>query len=212
LTIRAIRATIGGVGQTSPPVLGLVLAGGRSSRMGVDKGLLDYHGRPQRVWLRDLLATRCDAAFLSLSARQAAGIDDAGVIVDDPRYETSPMGALLTASDAHPGAAWFVLSCDLAYFDAGCLNNLFDARDSARAGTAFVIPELGQPEPLATLYEAAFVATLPEQYAAGERSLRRALHRAGVKLIDAGATHCAQSVDTPEAADRARAYWRGEAL
>jgi molybdopterin-guanine dinucleotide biosynthesis protein A len=180
--------------------------------MGVDKGLIAYHGRPQRDWLRDLLTTRCDAAFLSLSAGQASGIDDAGVIVDDLRFETSPMGALLTASDAHPGVGWLVLSCDLAYFDAGCLDALLNARDQTRAGTAFVIRGLDQPEPLATLYEAGFVATLPEQYAAGERSLRRALHRAGAKLIDAGATHCAQSVDTPEAADRARAYWRGEAL
>jgi molybdenum cofactor guanylyltransferase len=200
--------------DTAAPLYGLVLAGGRSSRMGVDKGLIDYHGIPQRDWLRDLLSTRCERVFLSLNAAQAAAmaadnIETAHVLVDDPRYETSPMGALLSALAANPGAAWLVVSCDLAYFDAGCLDLLIDARDVQQSGAAFVIAELGQPEPLATIYEAAFVASLPAEYAAGERSIRRALHRAGWRRIESPGpiNHCVQSVDTPEGAERARAYW-----
>ncbi|MFT5737968.1 MAG: molybdopterin-guanine dinucleotide biosynthesis protein A, partial [Maribacter sp.] len=32
-------------------IYGLVLAGGKSTRMGVDKGLITYHGLPQRDYL-----------------------------------------------------------------------------------------------------------------------------------------------------------------
>ncbi len=191
----------------TPHLYGLVLAGGRSSRMGRDKGQIAYHAEvPHRRWLQILLETACQRAFLSLNAAQSGS--DADGIVDDPAYETSPMGALLTAHAQHPQASWIVVSCDLAYFDTGCLRQLLDARDAGQAGTAFRIAELNQPEPLATIYEAAFVATLPAAYAAGERSLRRALHRAGAVLIDATETRCVESVDTPEAAAQALAYFR----
>jgi molybdenum cofactor guanylyltransferase len=199
--------------ETSAPLYGLVLAGGRSSRMGVDKGLIDYHGLPQREWLRDLLATRCARAFLSLNDAQAEALPDgacASVIVDDPRFETSPLGALLSASAAHPGAAWLLVSCDLAYFDAACLDALLSARDAGQSGTAYVIEDLGQPEPLATIYEAPFVASLQAEYAAGERSIRRALHRAGWQRVEAPGpkNFCVESVDTPQGAERAKRFWK----
>jgi molybdenum cofactor guanylyltransferase len=183
---------------------GLVLAGGRSSRMGRDKGLLDYRGVPHRVWVRDVLAPHCARVFISLNSAQAAAAPDLVSIVDDPRYDATPIGALLTAHAAHPGNSWFVVSCDLPYFDADCARRVIDARDPARAGTAYQIAELNHPEPLVTIYEAAFVAALPQIYAAGERSLRRALHRAGAAIVAGEAGDCVQSVDTLDDYERAR--------
>lgn len=184
------------------PLYGLVLAGGRSTRMGQDKGLIQYRGQPHREYLREVLRAHCARAFVSLNSDQAAlAVPGLPLIIDDPRYETSPMGALLSAHAGHPGVGWWVLSCDLAYFDPGCALALANARDPARAGTAYAIHELGQPEPLATIYEQAFVATLPALYAAGERSLRRALHKspAGCLLLESFDPRCVESVDTPEA-------------
>ena len=185
------------------PLYGLVLAGGRSSRMGRDKGLLDYRGKPQREYLCDVLAAHCARVFISIGAdqRATAGYDFIG---DDPAYETSPMGALLSAHDRHPDAGWFVVSCDLPFFDDACAHVLITARDAAAAGTAFRIAELNQPEPLLTIYENTFVKVLPAAYRAGERSLRRALHRAGARMLDQAAGRCAESVDTLEDYERAR--------
>ena len=190
-------------------VFGLILAGGRSSRMGVDKGLLDYRGKPHREVLHDVLAPHCARVFISVSAAQTQSPGYA-YFVDNPAYETSPMGALLTAHEQHPDVGWFVLSCDLAFFDAECARAPIAARDVSTAGTAFRIAELNQPEPLATIYEAAFVQTLPEVYHGGERSLRRALHRAGATLLSEPAGACVESVDTREAYERARRELEGK--
>jgi len=51
---------------------GLVLSGGKSTRMGTDKGLIKYHGVPQREYLYDLLSQVCEETFISLREEQEA--------------------------------------------------------------------------------------------------------------------------------------------
>ena len=55
---------------------GLVLSGGKSTRMGTDKGLITYHGIPQREYIYKLLEEVCDATFLSIRDDQAATIPE----------------------------------------------------------------------------------------------------------------------------------------
>ena len=45
--------------MSAPPILGLVLTGGRSSRMNRDKASLAYHGRSQLERTMDLLEPFC---------------------------------------------------------------------------------------------------------------------------------------------------------
>ena len=51
-------------------LFGLILSGGRSTRMGNDKGLISYHGLPQREYLYQLAANFCEDTFLSIRAEQ----------------------------------------------------------------------------------------------------------------------------------------------
>ena len=48
------------------PIYGLVLAGGRSTRMQRDKAALLYHGRTQIEWAMDLLRPHVEKVFLSV--------------------------------------------------------------------------------------------------------------------------------------------------
>lgn len=59
-------------------IAGVVLAGGRSSRMGTDKALLDFHGRALVEHMRDLLARAgCQSVIISGALPGHAGIPDA---------------------------------------------------------------------------------------------------------------------------------------
>jgi len=57
--------------RTAAPVYGLVLAGGRSSRMHRDKAALQYHGRTQLDWAMSLIVPYVERAFVSVRPDQA---------------------------------------------------------------------------------------------------------------------------------------------
>ena len=109
----------------TPPseLFGLVLAGGRSTRMGRDKALLTYSdGRPQAVVTYELLQEFCGRVYLSVRTRRET-LGEWPQLVD--RYEEiGPMAGILTALDEHPEAAWLIVACDLPFLNRETLRQL----------------------------------------------------------------------------------------
>ena len=121
------------------PIVGLVLAGGRSTRMGRDKAGLQFEGRTQlsrAFGLLSALTTRC---FVSVRADQREDPLRAGFaqVIDLPNGPAGPIGGIRAAQLAHPEAAWLVLACDLPLLDAATLQHLIARRDPGRTATAF---------------------------------------------------------------------------
>ena len=90
---------------------GLVLAGGKSERMGTDKSLLAYHGRPQREHLYDMLLPVCQKVFVSCNTAQNANMEIPGI--EDRFLGLGPMGGLLSAFQSAPDAAWLTVAGDM---------------------------------------------------------------------------------------------------
>lgn len=135
-----------------PKIYGLVLAGGQSTRMGKDKGLIPYHGLPQREYLYHLLGRLCDRTFISIRPDQKEELPDMEVIVDKDEYK-GPYNGLLSAHSEHPEVAWLVLACDLPLLDLISLQELIAARDPNLMATSFAQKENPLPEPLCAIWE-----------------------------------------------------------
>jgi molybdopterin-guanine dinucleotide biosynthesis protein A len=145
---------LGRLRSAAAPLYGLVLGGGRSERMGTDKAALAYHGQPQTRRGLDLLAPFCAQAFVSCRAEQSREPAFAGLPqIHDTFLGLGPMGGILSALRAHPGAAFLVIACDLPFLDGATLEALAKGRDPLRAATAFAGPQDGLPEPLCAIYE-----------------------------------------------------------
>lgn len=182
-------------GPNSAPLRGLVLAGGRSTRMGRDKAALVYADRPQWQVGAELLSEFC--GNVSISPGPNGGEYDAFDVIPDRSGVAGPMAGLLGAFDAEPNAAWLVLACDLPFIDRATLAALVEGRDHERRGTAFMAGD-GFFEPLCAIYEPAMREVLEEAVAHGDLSLRHALSDSNVRLLCPPDSDKLRNVNTPD--------------
>lgn len=134
-----------------PKLNGLVLAGGKSVRMGKDKGALDYHGKPQREFMADMLSPFCEETYISVRGNQEVESDYE--LLEDTFVGLGPFGAIASAMRKNPNTAWLVVACDLPLLDEKTLQFLIENRNASKVATAIYNPETDFPEPLITIWE-----------------------------------------------------------
>lgn len=160
---------------------GVLLAGGRSKRMGRDKARLMVRGQP--LWLRQLEVLRAvGAGELVVSGAPdgpwAGRATEWGVVLDS-RPGSGPLGGLAAALDAMTGSWLVVLAVDMPCMEAAYLRALLE---SARALSRGVIPVLKDfAEPLAAVYPREMGELAFDGLRKGEFSLQHWV-REGVRL------------------------------
>jgi len=181
------------------PLYGLVLSGGRSSRMGEDKAALRVGGRTQLERAMELLASRVARAFISVRSDQRADpLRGRFEQIADTRENLGPIAGILAAQERFPDCAWLVLACDLPLLDGGTLDCLLRGRAPARLATAFRSSHDGLPEPLCAVYEPASGAALTAYVARGHTCPRKFLTGADVLLLDEPDPRALDNANTPE--------------
>ncbi|MGB5699786.1 NTP transferase domain-containing protein, partial [Muriicola sp.] len=135
------------------PLYGLILSGGKSSRMGTDKALLNYHGRPQQELLYELATEFCEKTFISLREEQREYLPKKYRVIEDLNEFRGPLNGILSAHRKYPEAAWMVIACDLPLLNKNTLELLVQGRDAAKDATALATKTTKLPEPLAAIWE-----------------------------------------------------------
>jgi molybdopterin-guanine dinucleotide biosynthesis protein A len=130
-------------------VAGFVLAGGKSSRMGRDKALLEIDGEPLiaratrlvRAVLSEAVVIACTPGYEALGLK---------IVADDfPGY--GPLGAIATALHISAKPWNLVMACDLPYLTQPWLEYLV-ARALKSEADAVVAMNVRGPEPLCAMY------------------------------------------------------------
>ena len=183
----------------SAPLYGLVLAGGRSSRMGQDKAALQAGGRAQLERAMELLAPRVARSFISVRSDQRSDpLRGRFEQIADTRENLGPIAGILAAQERFPDCAWLVLACDLPLLDGATLDFLLRGRAPARLATAFRSSHDGLPEPLCAVYEPASRAALSAHVARGYHCPRKFLLSVDVELLDEPDPRSLDNANTPE--------------
>lgn len=177
---------------------GLVLIGGRSTRMGQDKSLLVYQNKPQREHLTDLLQLYCKSVYWSVNASQAnelAGLEQPMIV--DSFDLVGPLNGILSAFQTDPLAAWLVVACDMPLLSTRTLDALVTGRNASKPATAFYDSDGRFPEPLLCIWEPAILPLLQQAVGGGRYSPRLMLGDA--HLLTAPDTSELLNVNDPEA-------------
>jgi molybdopterin-guanine dinucleotide biosynthesis protein A len=149
-------------------MLGVVLSGGQSTRMGVDKGLIRQEAK---TWAQTALE-KLDALQLqtvvSVNAVQYdnyAGIFLVGQLVkdDETLVLKGPLLGVMSVHEAFVQEDLLVLACDMPLMEVSTLEQLLTAC-SNRQADAYVFTNQGEPEPLCAIYTAGALAKILRRF------------------------------------------------
>jgi molybdopterin-guanine dinucleotide biosynthesis protein A len=157
-------------------ITGLILAGGRGSRMGgVDKGLQNHHGMP--LALHALLRLQPQVGALMINAnRNLAAYDSMGVPVwPDPLPDyPGPLGGLLAGLEHCETPYLVTVPCDTPNFPGDLVERLASALVEANAEVAMAASmEDGslRAQPVFALLRADLLESLVAYLHSGERKI-----------------------------------------
>lgn len=163
---------------------GLILAGGKSSRMSTDKGELQYHAAiSQRSFLYQLLKKYCTKTFISCRAGQVDNLQkDEAYIADENLYK-GPLNGILSAYHLYPDKAWLVVAVDLPHLADTTIAALINQRDDLKPATAYATQASKIPEPLIAIWEQTALAEAEKYIRAGNTCPRKFLIGQDIKTI-----------------------------
>jgi molybdopterin-guanine dinucleotide biosynthesis protein A len=183
----------------SPPIFGLILAGGASTRMQRDKAAISYHGRSQLQWAYDLVSQECAATFISVRPDQRDEPTRAGLPqIVDRQPGIGPIAGISSALSHHPKVAWLVVACDLPFLTQNLLRHLIANRDPQRVATAYRSAHDSLPEPLCAIWEPAAREPVQAHIDAGKQCPRKFLINANTLLLDLPDARALDNVNTPQ--------------
>lgn len=178
---------------------GLVLAGGKSKRMGRDKNSIAWHGKEQQYYMADLLQPLCSEVYISLRQDQENETHADYKTLTDSYTGIGPYGAILSAFKFQPDVAWLVVACDLPLLNSDTLKYLLEHRDANAIATTFQSPFDGLPEPLITIWEPKSHSILLESLSSGYTCPRKVLIKSeSVTILQAPDAKALMNVNTPE--------------
>lgn len=190
----------------STKVAGVILAGGRNTRMGgVDKAFLRVDGEP--VFARALtVLRRCFAHVVVVSNAPEKYRGYAVDVTRDELVGLGPLGGLHAALGRVPTPYAFVTACDMPFLREEPIRYLCTRLDDQDA----IVPCWdGDIEPLHAIYATRLRPRIERAAARGARALRDLLPELAVDYVPqavmeqvAGAEESFRNVNTPEEAAR----------
>lgn len=191
-----------------PKLNGLILAGGKSQRMGNPKDKINWHGKEQRYFAADLLAPFCEEVFISCRQDQLENFDTDYKALTDTFLNMGPFGGILSALRSQRDKAWLVVACDLPLLDKKSLEFLIESRNTEKAATTYESPFDGLPEPLITIWEPKSYPLLLNFLGSGNTCPRKVLINSDTLILKPGNPEALMNVNTPEDMAKAKEILR----
>ncbi|WP_412987717.1 molybdenum cofactor guanylyltransferase [Pontimicrobium sp. IMCC45349] len=160
-------------------ITGIILAGGKSSRMGTDKGFLLLNKKPFVKYSIDALEPLVSEIIIvsDNEAYDAFGVKR----VDDIMKDAGPIAGIYSGLVASKNEYNIILSCDIPLVNSNLLKKLVLAIDDI--SEIIQVESNGKSMPLIAMYKKACKDIFKEVFDTGERRLRMAIKACNSKNI-----------------------------
>lgn len=151
-------------------ITGIILAGGKSSRMGRDKGLLEFEGKTFIERIMESISPLVDSMIIVSSNEE---YDQFGVRrVEDIIPEAGPLAGVYSGLFFSETDDNLIISCDVPLITAPVLKLLIEAKDNSEV---IQLESQGKTLPLIARYKKSCQHSFKELLDQGERRLRTAI-------------------------------------
>jgi molybdopterin-guanine dinucleotide biosynthesis protein A len=152
-------------------VVGAILAGGKSSRMGTEKALLPVQGRPMvQVAVETLAAVFSDVILVGGSKDNFGFLERE--IIQDVFEGCGPLAGIHSALNSSQGRPVFVLSCDTPFVPPRLVEFVMEYKSPAPTKVASFESVL---QPLCALYDVTSLQAIEEDLRQGKYSIIKTL-------------------------------------
>lgn len=184
-----------------PKITGVILAGGRGSRMGgLDKGLIMLDGRPLIEHAIDALLPQVDELLISANRNTESYARYGSRVIQDslPDYQ-GPLAGILAGLDAATNGLVQFLPCDVPGIPADLTRRLYQAY--AATSAEICVPAAGgRDHPVCSLMQVSARDSLQDFLTAGGRKLMDWLACRQTTTVDFNEDPDAfANINTPEA-------------
>lgn len=160
-------------------VTGIILAGGKSARMGQDKGLMRFLGRPMVQHVIDAAAMVCNT-FLVVTDHPMYTMFGFATVTDEVKG-FGPVAGILSGLRRSSTERNLVLSCDVPFVTPALLKELVTC--PADADVIVAEGADGRIHPLIAIYSKRCILAFEQAIAADEHRLRNVLKQLRVHRV-----------------------------
>jgi len=128
-------------------IVGIVLSGGKSKRMGQEKGLVKYKGKALIEYAIDTLKLLCHELVISTANDDYAYLDLQ--MIADKIPDCGPIGGISTCMKSVEADIYLVISCDTPHIPTALFVDLLN---QLKGNAIIPIDESGRQQPLVAAY------------------------------------------------------------
>ena len=157
--------------------VGIVLSGGKSSRMGTEKGLVKWQGKALIEYSVNCLNSICDGIVISSGSKHYDYLNLP--IIHDEIANCGPMGGIYSCMKNIQANYYFVISCDVPNVPTELFSDLF--KNIGEADLIYTVDNIGKKQPLVAIYKNTCFPSIEAELHNGNYKMMKLLEKINYK-------------------------------